>query len=135
MYLLDTNVLSNLVKRAPSAALIAKVATVPHRDQFTSSITVGELIYGALRARDRQQYWVRQIEQRLLPNVQILSFNRASAYRYAEVRVELQRHGTPIAEADLRIAATALAYHLILVTDNVRYFQRVPNLALENWLT
>ena len=49
MYLLDTDILSNLLKRVPSTALIAKLASVPPEHQFTSSITLGELIYGAHR--------------------------------------------------------------------------------------
>ena len=51
MYLLDTDILSNLLKRAPSTTLIAKLASVPIEQQFTSSITLGELVYGAYRLR------------------------------------------------------------------------------------
>ena len=51
MYLLDTDILSNLVKRTPATALIAKLASVPQEAQFTSSITLAEMIYGAYRLR------------------------------------------------------------------------------------
>ena len=51
MYLLDTDVLSNLMKRSPSSVLVARVARVPPEEQFTSSITLGELVYGAYRLR------------------------------------------------------------------------------------
>lgn len=71
-YLLDTDTLSNLMKRTPSTALLAKLATVPPREQHTSSITVGELLYGALRAEARSATLLAQIEQRLLPNLIIL---------------------------------------------------------------
>ena len=47
MYLLDTDILSNLLKRVPSTALVAKLASIPVENQFTSSITFGEMIYGA----------------------------------------------------------------------------------------
>ncbi|MCL0060381.1 hypothetical protein M1N88_00625 [Dehalococcoidia bacterium] len=53
MYLLDTDILSNLLKRAPSTTLIAKLASMPIEQQFTSSITLGELVYGAYRLRTR----------------------------------------------------------------------------------
>ncbi len=53
MYLLDTDILSNLMKRSPSSALVSKVAQVPPEQQFTSSITLGELVYGAHRLRER----------------------------------------------------------------------------------
>jgi tRNA(fMet)-specific endonuclease VapC len=134
MYLLDTNILRNLFLRVPSPALLARLAITPSDQQFTSPITVGELIYGARKAVDRQEHWIEQIETRVLPNVHVLTVDQAAAYRYAEVRAELERRGMPLDEADLRIAAVALAQNLILVTGNVRHFQRVPNLRVENWL-
>src|SRR4030067_910276 len=53
MYLLDTDVLSNLLRRAPSTALITRLASVPPEQQFTSSITLGEIVYGAHRLKER----------------------------------------------------------------------------------
>ena len=52
---------------------------------------------------------------------------------YAELRSELERHGTPIPEPDLRIAAIARTFNLVLVTGNEHHFRRVPALAVENW--
>ena len=57
-----------------------------------------------------------------------------AARRYGEVRTELERRGTPLGDADLRIAAIALARGLTVVTGNIRHFQRVPGLQVENWL-
>jgi predicted nucleic acid-binding protein len=58
MYLLDTDILSNLLRHTPSTVLIAKLALVPSEQQFTSSITLGELIYGACRLGPRgARYW------------------------------------------------------------------------------
>jgi tRNA(fMet)-specific endonuclease VapC len=54
--------------------------------------------------------------------------------RYAEIRLHLEQRGKPIGPNDLLIAAHALALDLILVTDNVEEFARVPGLHLENWL-
>ena len=134
MYLLDTDILSNLLKRTPSTVLIAKLASEPSESQFTSSITLGELLYGAYRLGPGGNLLLERIERTLLPNLPVLSFDAAAARRYGEVRAELERQGTPIAEADLRIAAIALARGLTMVTGNVRHFRKIPALTVENWL-
>lgn len=134
MYLLDTDVLSNLMKRSPSSALIAKVARVSPEQQFTSSITLGELIYGAHRLKERTSALMEKIEDALLPNLRVLSFDIAAARRYGELRAELERLGTPIGDADVRIAAIALSHNLKVVTGNERHFLRIPELEIENWL-
>lgn len=133
MYLLDTDILSNLMKRSPSPILIAKLASVPVEQQFTSSITLGELVYGAHRLEARTDALLERLEKTLVPNLPILPFDVAAAYQYGEVRAQLERQGTPIGEADLRIAAIALAHGFTVVTGNVRHFQRVPGLSVENW--
>jgi predicted nucleic acid-binding protein len=134
MYLLDTDILSNLLKPVPSTRLIVRLSSVPPEQQFTSSITLGELVYGAYRQRTRTGVLLEQIDRTLLPNLAILPFEDAAARRYGEVRAELERRGTPLDDADLRIAAIALSRGLTVITGNVRHFQRVPGLAVENWL-
>lgn len=134
MYLLDTDILSNLMKRTPSSTLVAKVASVPAEQQFTSSIMLGELVYGAHRMRERTASLMEKIEATLLPNLPVLAFDAAAAQRYGKVRAELERLGTPIGDADMRIAAIALSNDLKVVTGNERHFQRVPELGIENWL-
>lgn len=134
MYLLDTDILSNLMKRTPSSTLVAKVASVSAEQQFTSSITLGELVYGTHRMRERTASLMEKIEATLLPNLPVLAFDAAAAQRYGKVRAELERLGTPIGDADTRIAAIALSNDLKVVTGNERHFQRVPELGIENWL-
>ena len=134
MYLLDTDVLSNLLKRAPSMALISNLAAVPAESQYTSSITLGELLYGARRRGALADNLLAQIETRLLPELPVLPFDASAARRYGEVRCELEQRGDPIGDADLRIAAIALARGLTVVTGNERHFRRVPDLSVENWL-
>jgi len=95
MYLLDTDILSNLMKRSPSTSLIAKLASVPVEQQFTSSITLGELVYGAYRLAARTDALLARLEATLLPNLPILPFDAAAAYQYGEVRAQLERQGTP----------------------------------------
>lgn len=76
---------------------------------------------------------VRQVE-RVLEALVIAPFAEPADQLYGEIRAELQRRGTPIGANDLFIAAHALALDCILVTDNMREFERVPGLRIENWL-
>ena len=134
MYLLDTDILSNLLKRTPSTRLISRLASVPTEQQFTSSVTLGELVYGAHRLGSRAGVFLERLERLLPPNLPVLPFDAAAARRYGEVRAELERRGAPLADADLRIGAIALARDLTVVTGNVRHFRRIRHLPVENWL-
>lgn len=134
MYLLDTDILSNLLKRSPSTTLIVKLASVPAEEQFTSSITLGELLYGARRLAGRSGILLERIENTLLPNLPVLPFDTAAARQYGEVRAEMERMSVLSGDADLRIGAIALARGLTVVTGNVRHFNRIPGLTVENWL-
>ena len=134
MYLLDTDILANLMGRCPATALIAKLASVPPEQQCTSSITLEELIVGASRLGRRATALLSQIDTRLIPNLQVLPFDAAAARRYGEMSALLTRKGKPVSETALRIAAIALVRNLTLVSGNPQYFQRVPGLSVENWL-
>ena len=134
MYLLDTDILANLMGRCPATALIAKLASVPPEQQCTSSITLEELIVGVSRLGRRATALLSQIDTRLIPNLQVLPFDAAAARRYGEISASLVRKGSPVSETALRIAAIALVRNLTLVSGNPQYFQRVPGLSVENWL-
>jgi predicted nucleic acid-binding protein len=134
MYLFDTDVLSNLVKRQPSPLLISKLETTPAELQYTSSINLGEMVYGAYRQTEQTARLLIRLEQAILPNVTILPFDATAARIYGEVRAALERMGTPIGDADTRIASVALARNFTVVAGNVRHFRRVPGLRVENWL-
>ena len=133
MYLFDTDILSNLMKRSPSIPLQTRIASVPTQRQHTSSITLGELIYGANRLRPRSSDLLRRINQ-IVANLSVLPFDAAAAKRYGESRALLESRGTPVGDADLRIASIALARGLIVITANTRHFERVPDLPVENWI-
>ena len=132
MYLFDTDTLSNLMKRSPSHDLLKRVGSVPVGNQFTSSITLGELIYGARKGGPENL--LEKIERHVSAKLPILPFDAGAARRYGEVRAELERQGTPIGDADVRIAAIALVRRLVVVTGNVRHFRKIPHLTVENWL-
>ena len=132
MYLFDTDILSNLMKQSPSDHLLKRIGLVPVENQFTSSITLGELVYGARKIGSENL--LEKIEERVSAKLPILPFDADAARRYGEVRAELERQGTPIGDADVRIAAIALVRKLIVVTGNIRHFRKVPHLTVENWL-
>lgn len=133
-YLFDTDTLSGLMRNAPSPALLRRVALTPPEEQATSSITLGELLYGAHRLGDRTVGLIDRIEETVSRNLPVLPFDEPAAREYGQIRAHLEKQGTPIGDADMRIAAIAIARHLIVVTGNTRHFERVPSLRAENWL-
>lgn len=133
-YLFDTDTLSSLLRRTPSPALLRRLAATPVDEQATSSITVGELLYGAHRLAPRAADLIERIEGALLSNLAVIPFDTEAARAYGELRATLEREGTPIGDADMRIGAIALTHDLVVVTGNVRHFERVPQLVVEDWL-
>ena len=133
-YLVDTDVLSRLLRGDGTQALMQRLAATPLSQQATTSISVGELHFGARRLGPvpRAALLVERIE-RLLPEW-ILPFDAEAARAYGQIRAGLEARGTPIGDADTRIAAIALVHGMTVVTGNVRHFERVPGLEVENWL-
>lgn len=133
-YLLDTDTLSGLMRSAPSPALLRRVASTPAEEQVTSSITLGELLYGAHRLGERAASLFDRIDEAVAANLPVLPFDERAAQEYGRLRAHLEGQGSPIGDADMRIASIALSHGLIVVTGNVRHFERVPSLPVENWL-
>ena len=102
-------------------------------DQFTSSVVIAELFAGAclLAADGRTEAAGRHLwnlREGVIPAVTILPFDVMVAKTYGRIRSGLQSQGTPLADMDMQIAATAKAHNLILVTGNVVHFERIPGL-------
>ena len=132
MYVFDTDVLSGLLRgRLPDGAQ-ERFRGLDRGKRHTTSITVGELFYGALKSSATTR-WLKAIEG-LLPEFTCLDFDAESARKYAEIRSSLERSGRRLDDPDLRIAAICAARDLILVSSNERHFARVPRLRHENWL-
>jgi tRNA(fMet)-specific endonuclease VapC len=129
-YLLDTNILSDLL-RNPGGRAARRLAVVGETTVCTSIVVACELRYGAAK---RGSPALSKRVDNLLESLEILSLDRETDYRYAEVRWHLDRAGQPIGANDLLVAAHTLALDLVLVTDNLKEFSRIPRLALENWL-
>jgi len=133
MYLFDTDVITNILKKHPSQKLLMKLTGIPKREQFISTVTVAEIVYGAMKS-NRPVYHMKNLEEILLPSVNICSFDLKAAYVYGRLRSGLEKKGTPLTCADLEIAASALANGYILVTGNMNHFQRIEGLRVESWL-
>ena len=130
LYLLDTNILSHLV-RQPQGRVAERIAAVGEANVLTSVIVACELRYGAARRGSRRLS--RQIEA-ILGALTIRPLESDVERVYASIRVTLERKGTPIGAHKMLIAAHARAIDAVCVTDNVAEFKRVPALRVENWL-
>lgn len=129
-WMLDTNVLSDLI-RDPRGALAVRVAKAPADSLCTSIVVACELRFGA--RRKGSALLTGRVEQ-LLASLPVLPFDAPADQHYADIRATLEATGTPIGNHDLFIAAHARALALTLVTHNLREFQRVPGLQVEDWL-
>jgi tRNA(fMet)-specific endonuclease VapC len=128
--LLDTDAVSHLLRGTSRNGLIEKVAAVPPHERCICAITLAELLYGL--SRKGAPVALRQrLEDDLLPRMEVLPYDEAAARVYAEIRTDLQERLMPLGEADLQIAAIALARGLVLLTGNARHFSRVRGLDLE----
>lgn len=129
-FLLDTNTLSDLVRR-PQGAIAQSIAQIGEEAVCTSIIVASELRFGA--AKRNSARLTAQVET-ILAAIDVLPFDAPADAEYAKLRLHLEQAGTPIGPNDLLIAAHALAIGTCVVTDNTREFSRVPGLAVENWL-
>ena len=134
MFLFDTDVLSNIIKRKPSEVLIGWLKTVPKQSQYTSSINIGEIYYGAYRSNRRDQI-LKAFEESVFPNITVLFFDEQSGRLFGKLKAQLEKKGISCSEPDLRIASVALQHNLNLVTGNIRHFENIPGIRLENWIT
>ena len=129
-YLLDTNILSDLV-RNPQGVVAARIADVGEDSVCTSIVVASELRYGAIKSGSKK---LRERVDLLLSALEILPLEAPVDRHYAEVRHHLTRKGTPIGPNDMLIAAHALAAGMTIVTANVGEFSCVPGLAVDDWL-
>lgn len=133
MFLFDTDVITNILKKHPSKSLLERLAVVPQHEQFISTITVSEIVYGAVKS-NRPEYHLNNLENILLPSVNVVGFDSKSAYICGRLRAELEKKGLPLDLADLEIAAISIAGEFVLVTGNTKHFERISELRIENWL-
>jgi len=133
VFIFDTDIYTNVIRKIPSKKLIDRLKEVPRRDQFTTAITIGEVFYGITKSSNRLRL-LKLFETALLPRATVLPLNFSAAKKYGEIRSLLEKRWTPLEHADLQIAAIALCRNMTLITGNIGHFKRVPNLKVEKWL-
>jgi tRNA(fMet)-specific endonuclease VapC len=130
IYLLDTNIcIYALNRRLPQ--VLERLRSISRSALAVSVITVLELRQGAEKSVDPQP--AHQKLDFFLSPIRALPFEEDAALVAARIRAHLERVGKRIGDLDSLIAAQAIALDLILVTNNLREFERVPNLRAENW--
>lgn len=130
-YLLDTNICIYIAKEKP-LTLMKKFEKLKAGEIGMSIITFGELLYGANKSHFPKKSHEKLMEVATL--IPVLPLNEEVANHYGDIRATLEKQGKPIGNNDLWIAAHALALKVTVVTNNVREFNRVPGLQLENWV-
>ncbi len=133
MYLFDTDSLSNILKKNPSDLLIEKLIALPGELQFTTSINISEIYFGAYRSVNKKKI-LQAYEKKVFPNLNILPFDTDSGKIYGRLKAQLEKKGLPKSEPDLRIAAIVIQHNMVLVTGNKRHFVDIPGLNIEDWI-
>lgn len=127
-YMLDTDISSYLIRGDHPEVTDAFRQHFP--DVCISAITAAELQYGAQKRKSRLLTRNVNAYCNLVP---ICEWTREAAEAYAEMRVELEKHGTPVGSMDILIAASAIAEGAILITNNIAHFSKIGKLRVENW--
>lgn len=137
MYVLDTNVASELMRPSPASAVAAWIAERNAKDMFLTAVTKAELLYGvAIVPAGRRRNELEAAMTRWLDvgfGERILPFDSAAARHYAEIASHRRREGRPIAEADCQIAAISRLRGAVLVTRNVRDFEATGVDVIDPW--
>jgi tRNA(fMet)-specific endonuclease VapC len=120
-----------LIHRRPPSVIQAITRLEPNQVKV-SAVSLAELEYGASKSRSREKNRIALL--RFAAAFDIVPFDDRDAEVYGLIRAGLERRGQPIGSYDLQIAAQAVTRDLVLVTNNVDEFQRVPDLRIQNWV-
>ena len=132
LFMLDTDTCIFLM-RGESPALAARVQLVPLQQQVMSAVTFAELTYGVQASAAAKRKQNQSVLDSLVLHLAVLDWPQDAAKHYAEIRADLKKRGAQLGAADLMIAAHARAMGAIVVTNNVKDFERVKGLEVENW--
>lgn len=130
IYLLDTCILSLFARG--DAGVQAKLKSMPPEQICVSVVTQMEVEYG-LQLNPERAKRLGPVLDALMDSMQMLDYDSSAAMATARVCASLRTRGMPIGPFDALLAGTALARGLIMVTANIREFQRVPGLVVEDW--
>lgn len=129
-YLLDTNICIYIIKKRP-ANVFERFKNLRMGDVGISSITLAELQYGIEKSSNIEKN--REALEKFLTPIEILDFGYEATIEYGKIRAELEKKGIPIGPLDMLIASHAKSLDVVLVTNNVREFERIHGLKIENW--
>ncbi|MGY4659965.1 tRNA(fMet)-specific endonuclease VapC [Pseudomonas sp. NFPP07] len=129
-YMLDTNICIFTIKNKPEK--VREAFNRQHGRLCISSVTLMELIYGAEKSAAPERNL--SVIEGFVARLEVLAYDYEAAIHSGQLRAELARAGTPIGPYDQLIAGHARSQGLVLVTNNVREFERVPGLRIEDWL-
>ena len=133
MYLFDTNILSELIKRKPNAHLVARMGLELAHTLFTSCICIMELRIGSALRKDFEKFW-QKITKEIINRVNILPIGEKEVLAAGDILAEQRKTGQIIGLEDVLIAASAITNQYTVVTANTRHFSRIRGLQVENWL-
>ena len=128
-YLLDTNICIDLINNRP-ASVLAHFHACAAGEVGVSIVTALELAFGVEKSGSARN---KLALEKFLAPLEILPLDTAALWHYARLRTQLEAQGQPIGALDMQIAAHTLALDCVLVTNNLREFERVAGLRLENW--
>ena len=131
MYLLDTNICIYIIKQKPSS-VIQNLRAKRIAEVGISSITLAELEYGVSKSKARERNRLALAE--FMVPFEVFKFDDVAAGVYGDIRLHLEKKGTPIGPLDTLIAAHAISIHATLVTNNMSEFGRIEELKCENWI-
>ncbi len=130
-YILDTNTCIFWLKDVGN---VRQQVNAHAEDRITTNIvSLAELYYGVEKSAEQHRQHNREKLEELIAVIGYAPFSAAAAQFFGEHKASLRKLGQPIADLDLMIAAVALAEQAVLVTDNLKHFERIPGLQLENW--
>lgn len=129
-FMLDTNIVSDAI-RNPYGRAAGRMQELGDERISISAIVASELRFGV---RKRNSPRLTSLVESVLDRIAILPYEQTEAVHFADIRWTLEQAGTPIGATDLFIAAHARSLDLTLVTRNIKEFERVPRLRVENWL-
>jgi tRNA(fMet)-specific endonuclease VapC len=132
VFLLDTNIVSEVVKRSPDLKVISRLNAEAPNTLFISSVTVFELRFGAARSAKPASLWAR-IQRDIIRRFHILPFTEQDALAAADLMASLVGGGHNLALQDILLAGVAFNRLLSFVTRNRRDFERIVGLKHENW--
>ena len=133
-YLLDTNILIDFLNEVPS--VVEHILHVGTQQCCISVISLHELYYGAhLAGEKKAENFARELEKinTLLEYFTVLDL-KTRGEEYARIKYALKKKGKPVDEFDMVIAGHALSEGLTVVTDNIKHFEHMPDVKVENWM-